>query len=97
MYLTVIAWMYVVLMMSIAEATSTTGTLLGAFITFVLYGALPLSLVVYLMGTPARRRAIKAREKAEDAAARPAPAAFESDLKSPDPGVGAPADETRST
>jgi hypothetical protein len=65
MYLTVIAWMYVVLMMSVAEATSTTGTVLGAFMTFVLYGALPLSLVVYLMGTPARRRAIKAREKAE--------------------------------
>jgi hypothetical protein len=66
MYLIAIAWIYVVLMMSIAEATNTTGTLLGAVITFVLYGALPLSLVLYLMRTPARRRAIKAREKAED-------------------------------
>ena len=66
MYLIAIAWIYVVLLMSIAEATHTTGTVLGALITFVLYGALPLALVLYLMRTPARRRAIKAREKAED-------------------------------
>ena len=66
MYLIAIAWIYVVLLMSIAEATNTTGTVLGAIITFVLYGALPLSLVLYLMRTPARKRAIKAREKAED-------------------------------
>lgn len=66
MYLIAIAWIYVVLLMSIAEATNTTGTVLGAVITFLLYGALPLALVLYLMRTPARRRAIKAREKAED-------------------------------
>jgi hypothetical protein len=65
MYLIAIAWIYVVLLMSIAEATNSTGTVLGALITFVLYGALPLTLVLYLMRTPARRRAIKAREKAE--------------------------------
>jgi hypothetical protein len=65
MYVIVIAWLYVVLMMAVAEATSTIGTLLGAFLTFVLYGALPVSLVVYLIGTPARKRAIKARETAE--------------------------------
>ncbi|QCB45742.1 hypothetical protein [Hydrogenophaga sp. PAMC20947] len=70
MYLVVIAWMYVVLMMSIAEATNTTGTLLGAIVTFVLYGLLPLSLVVYLMNTPSRKRAIRAREAAEDAERR---------------------------
>jgi predicted lipid-binding transport protein (Tim44 family) len=62
MYLTVIAWIYVVLLMSIAEATSTTGTLLGAVMTFLLYGLLPLALVMYLMRTPTRRRARKARE-----------------------------------
>ena len=66
MYLIAIAWIYVVLLMSIAEATNTTGTVLGAVITFLLYGPLPLALVLYLMRTPARRRAIKAREKAED-------------------------------
>ncbi|MDW5443066.1 hypothetical protein [Polaromonas sp. SM01] len=72
MYLIVIAWIYVVLMMSVAEATNTTGTLLGAIITFVLYGLGPVALVVYLMRTPARRRAIKAREAAEAAAAQSA-------------------------
>jgi len=65
MYLIVIAWMYVVLMMSVAEATHSTGTLLGALVTFVLYGVGPVALVVYLMRAPARRKAIKAREAAE--------------------------------
>ena len=62
MYLVVIAWIYVVLMMSVAEATNSNGTLLGAIITFVLYGVGPAALVAYLMGTHARRRAIKKRE-----------------------------------
>ena len=62
MYLIVIAWMYVVLMMSIAEATNSNGTLLGALVTFVMYGAAPVALVVYLMGAPARSKAIKKRE-----------------------------------
>lgn len=66
MYLIAIGWIYVVLLMSIAEATSSTGSVLGALITFVLYGALPLSLVLYILRTPARKRAIKTREKAED-------------------------------
>jgi len=68
MYLIAIAWIYVVLLMSIAEATNTTGTLLGALITFFLYGLLPLSLVLYIMRTPARKRAIKAKEKVADEA-----------------------------
>ena len=63
MYLIAIAWIYVVLLMSIAEATNTTGTLLGALITFFLYGLLPLSLVLYIMRTPARKRAMKEKEK----------------------------------
>ena len=65
MYLVVIAWGYVVLMMSVAEATNTTGSLLGAIVTFILYGLLPIGLVVYIMSTPARKRKIKAREAAE--------------------------------
>ena len=69
MHLVVIAWLYVALMMAVAEATNTTGTVLGAIFTFLLYGLLPVALVVYLMATPARRRAIKAREAAERAAA----------------------------
>ena len=62
LYLVVIAWTYVALMMGIAEATNTTGTVLGGIFTFVLYGAAPVALVVYLWGAPLRRRAIKARE-----------------------------------
>ena len=67
MYLVVIAWIYVVLMMSVAEATNTTGTVLGALVTFVLYGVLPAALVVYLMGAPMRSKAIK-KQHAEDVA-----------------------------
>jgi hypothetical protein len=66
MYLVVIAWLYVVLMMSVAEATGTNGTLLGAIVTFFLYGLLPLSLVVYLMLTPHRRRGLREREAAQE-------------------------------
>ena len=68
MYLVIIAWMYVVLMMSVAEATNTTGTLLGAIVTFFLYGVGPAALLAYLMGTPARKRSIKKREAEELAA-----------------------------
>lgn len=68
MYLVAIAWMYVVLMMAVAEGTSSNGTVLGAVFTFLLYGALPLSIVLYLMRTPTRRRARKAAEEAEAAA-----------------------------
>lgn len=63
MYLIVIAWLYVTLMMALVEALSTQGSVLGAVITFLLYGALPMALVVYVMGTPLRR---KARQQAED-------------------------------
>ena len=65
MYLVLIAWIYVALMMAIAEATSPVGSLLGALFTFLLYGLLPMGVVGYIMGTPARRRAIKAKEAAE--------------------------------
>lgn len=67
MYLVVIAWLYVVLMMSVAEATGSNGSVLGAIVTFFLYGLVPLSLVVFLMLTPQRRKAIREREAAEEA------------------------------
>lgn len=72
MHIITIAWLFVTVMMALAEATSPQGTVLGALFTFLLYGALPLSIVLYLMGTPARRRARKAAEAAVDAAARDA-------------------------
>lgn len=56
MYLIVIAWLYVTLLMGLAEAFSTQGTVLGAIITFLLYGVLPMGLLVYIMGTPLRRK-----------------------------------------
>ena len=56
MYLVAIAWMYVVLMMAVAEALSSQGTVLGALLTLLLYGLLPLGIVLYIMGTPLRRR-----------------------------------------
>jgi hypothetical protein len=68
MYLIVIAWTYVTLMMAVAEATSPQGTVLGALVTFALYGMLPMSILVYILGTPSRKRKIKAREAAEQAA-----------------------------
>ena len=64
MYLVLIAWIYVAFMMAIAEATSPVGSLLGAAFTFLLYGVLPMSVVGYIMGAPARRRARKAKEAA---------------------------------
>lgn len=87
MYLVVIAWLYVVLMMAVAEASNTTGTILGAIVTFFLYGLMPLALVVYLMRTPQRRRQIRAREAAEDQARLAAAAALEATASSqPDAG-----------
>lgn len=83
-YLVVIGWMYVVLMMSVAEATNTTGSVLGAIVTFFLYGLLPVALVVYLMRTPQRRKALKGREAAELEAARRAAS------RDPDAGGHAP-------
>ena len=62
MYIVAIAWIYVALMMAVVEATNTTGTVLGAIVTFILYGLLPVSLVVYLMRSPNRKRAIKEKE-----------------------------------
>lgn len=56
MYLIVIAWLYVTLLMGLAEALSTQGTVLGAIMTFLFYGVLPMALVVYIMGTPLRRK-----------------------------------------
>jgi Tfp pilus assembly protein PilV len=71
MYLVAIAWLYVTLMMALAEATHPQGTLLGALVTLLLYGVGPLSLVLYLMGTPLRRKARQAREAAQQTPGQP--------------------------
>lgn len=74
MYLVVIGWLYVALMMAAAEVLHPDGTVLGAAVTFVLYGLGPAALVAYLLGTPARRRARQAAELAEWQAAQAADA-----------------------
>ena len=90
MYLIVIAWLYVVLMMAVAEAFSTQGSVLGAFITFVLYGVLPLGIVIYILNTPqrkARRRAEEAAQAAVTAGTTTAPSAVQPDAGGHAPGA----------
>lgn len=65
MYIVPIAWLYVVVMMAVAEASNSNGTILGAIVTFVLYGLAPVGLILYFMGAPGRKRKIRAREAAE--------------------------------
>lgn len=67
MHIVALAWIFIVVLMAAAEATSPQGSLLGAFFTLLLYGALPLSIVLYVMGAPLRR----ARARAEQASADP--------------------------
>lgn len=62
MYLVAIAWMYVVMMMAVVEALSPQGTVLGAIFTFLLYGLLPVGIVMYVLGTPMRLRARMAEQ-----------------------------------
>lgn len=64
LYLVALAWMYVVLMVAVAESLSPQGTLLGAVFTVVGWGVVPLAIVLYILGTPARRRARRAAEAA---------------------------------
>lgn len=51
MYIVAIAWIYVVFMMSITEETVVAGVM-----TFALYGILPLTIILYIIGTPQRKR-----------------------------------------
>ena len=51
MYIIAIAWIYVALLATAAETT-----VIGGILTFFFYGVAPLSLFLWLFGTPARRR-----------------------------------------
>ncbi len=57
MYIIAIAWIYVVFMMSITETSAIAGIM-----TFLLYGVLPVSIIVYVMGTGQRKRKRRAQE-----------------------------------
>ncbi len=51
MYIIAIGWLYITLLMAATEPSLTAGIL-----TFVMYGAAPLALLLWLLGTPQRRR-----------------------------------------
>lgn len=51
MYIVAIGWLFVVLMLALAE-----GSAVGGALTFLLYGLAPLALFLWLAGTPQRRR-----------------------------------------
>lgn len=57
MLIVAIGWIYVVLMMSITETSVVAGVM-----TFVFYGILPVAVILYLLGTPERRRRRQAKE-----------------------------------
>lgn len=83
MYIVAIGWLYVALMMAITETSVVAGVA-----TFLLYGLAPVSIVMYILGTPgrrSRRRAQEAREAARTAAAAPAPAAPHPDERGTEP------------
>jgi len=85
MYLVVIAWLYVVVLMAVAEALSSSGSVLGAIMTFFFYGLVPVFIIVYVRGSPLRK---KARRAAESQALAPdgshhAPGAAEAPVVAP--------------
>lgn len=57
LYLIAIAWIYVVLLMSLAESS-----IIAGIMTFIFYCVIPLSLVLYILSSPARKRQIKKTE-----------------------------------
>jgi hypothetical protein len=66
LHLVALAWMYVVLMVALAEAFSPQGTVMGAVFTVIGWGVIPLSIVLYILATPSRRAARRAAESAAD-------------------------------
>ncbi len=93
MYLIAIAWMYVVLMMAVAEALSSQGSVLGAIFTLALYGLMPLGIVMYIVGTPGRRKVRRAAEAAAAAALAPGLSPESAPASAPPDGGGHPAGE----
>lgn len=57
MYIIAIGWIYVAFMMAITETSVVAGIM-----TFLLYGVLPVSIIVYVMGSGQRKRKRQAKE-----------------------------------
>ncbi len=51
MHIAAVGWIYVVLMMSIAE-----DSVIAGIMTFLLYGVCPVTIILYITGTGGRRR-----------------------------------------
>lgn len=66
MYLVAIGWLYVAFMMAAVEATAPQGSLLGAAFTFLMYGLAPVALLLYILGTPGRKRRLRAQAALEE-------------------------------
>lgn len=66
MYIIAIGWLYVTLLMALTE-----GSVVAGVLSFVFYGLAPTALLMWLLGTTARRR----RHAQREAAARQAEAA----------------------
>jgi len=60
-YIVAIAWIYVVLLMALTEPSIVAG-----IATFVFYGAAPLALFLWLVGTPQRRRNRRSAEQPDE-------------------------------
>lgn len=58
MYIIAIAWIYVVFMMSIMETT-----VIAGIMTFLLYGVLPVGILLYLAGSGQRKRKRRMQEQ----------------------------------
>jgi hypothetical protein len=65
MYIVAIGWIYVVLMMSVSEATPVAGVM-----TFILYGLVPVLILLYLSGGGKRKRRRIAEQERRAATAR---------------------------
>jgi biotin transporter BioY len=69
MYIIAIGWLYVAILMAFTETS-----ILAGVMTFLFYGLFPVALLLWLLGTPLRR---KRRRAAEEAAAEVEPQAAE--------------------
>jgi hypothetical protein len=72
-----VGWGYVVAMMALAEAVGPSGSVLGAIVTALLYGALPMSVIWYIGG--ARGRALARQRASESHRDEPPPASGDDD------------------
>jgi hypothetical protein len=69
MYIIAIGWLYVTVLMAFTETS-----ILAGVLTFLFYGLFPVALLLWLLGTPLRRKRRRALEAAEDAEAAAAKA-----------------------